>query len=291
MKKFLLSLIICLCAMSANAAMDFSFLNSKSEVETFISNHNKALKSHDLSALRTYYDEDFVSVDGVALDDMLKMLQSTAKTFDNMNYSIKSTILDENDLVATVYMKEKTKAKIKPTRPGDKKGVLDGTSNYIVYLKKDDGKWKIVQDKILSEETSIKYGLARKSNIELDTPAYIKSGENYDISLKIDNLKNTFALGSISKEEISFPAKDYKEKFRRFSPEGELERVVQANTNNKNEYAMASVGFTRVTIDEINKEQARARIRILGVAYIIKRMNLLDGEMEKIIIGKKDVKG
>jgi len=295
MKKILLLLMFCLTTLGAQAAFDVSFLNlnsnTENDVETFILNHNKALKNHDIEALRNYYDEDFVSVDGVTLDDMLTMLKSTTKTFDNMTYSIKSTVLDKNDLIATVYMKEKTKAKIKPERRGDKTGILDGTSNYIVYLKKDENGWKIVQDKILSEETTIKYGIARKSNIALDTPAYIKQGENYDITLKVDNLKDLFALGSISKEEISFPAKDYKEKFRRISSEGELERVVKANTNNKNEYAMASVGFTKVTIDSIDEDHARASIRILGVAYIIKRLNLPDGNIEKLLSDKSNVKG
>ena len=284
MKRFLLisMLFMTFLLLEGNA------FAKKTEVEKFISNHNKALKEHNLEELSSCYDKNFVSVDGVNLDEMIKMLDSTKKTFKTMDYSIKSIVLDENEELATVYMKEKTKAIINPTRKGDKKGKLEGLSKYIVNLKKENGAWKIVSDKVLSEETTIKYGVARKSDIELVVPSYITNGEEYDISLKVENLKNLFALGSISKEEISPNVGEYKEKFRRIPQEGELERVVRANEKNRNEYAMASVGFTKVTI---NQEKTKAKIRVLGVGYVIKRINMLEEKKEELTMEKKNVKG
>ena len=60
--------------------------------------------------------------------------------------------------------------------------------------------------------------------------------------------------------------------------EGELERLVKANDKNLDEYAVASIGFTKVSV---NEEQTRAKIEVLGMAYLMKRVN-----MEKIRAGK-----
>ena len=44
-------------------------------------------------------------------------------------------------------------------------------------------------------------------------------------------------------------------------------------TNNKNinEYGVASIGFTKVSI---NEEETKAKIEILGMAYLMKRINM-----------------
>ena len=142
-----------------------------------------------------------------------------------------------------------------------------------MYLKKENNTWKIVKEDILEEQTTLKYGLARRIKFDLITPNYIENGKDYDLSLKIDKPRNILALGSISNEEIKLPNENYNEKFRKISPDGELERVVKANANNKNEYALASVGYTKITLREKEK---KIRIQILGVAYIIKRINNKD---------------
>ena len=122
------------------------------------------------------------------------------------------------------------------------------------------------------EETSLKYGVAKKIDMELETPIFIENDENYDISLKMPNKpEDIIALASISREEITYPPADYNEKFRKIPETGDLERYVKANNKNLNEYALASVGFTKVSI---NEEITKARIEILGIAYIMKRINM-----------------
>ena len=83
--------------------------------------------------------------------------------------------------------------------------------------------------------------------------------------------EDIIALASISREEITYPPADYNEKFRKIPETGDLERYVKANNKNLNEYALASVGFTKVSI---NEEITKARIEILGIAYIMKRINM-----------------
>ena len=87
----------------------------------------------------------------------------------------------------------------------------------------------------------------------------------------IEKPKDLIALASISREEIVYPPTDYQEKFRKIPELGELERVVKANDKNLDEYAVASIGFSKVSL---NEEQTRARIEILGIAYLMKRVNM-----------------
>ena len=108
--------------------------------------------------------------------------------------------------------------------------------------------------------------------MELNTPALIQGGQEYDISLKINKPDDIIALASISNEQIEYPTPDYKEKFRKFPETGELERLVKANKNNKGEYAIASVGLTKVSI---NEEETKAKIEIIGIAYLMKRINMI----------------
>ena len=172
-------------------------------------------------------------------------------------------------------MSDKTTAKIFPTEikelKKEKMGKLEGKSVYNLYLKKENNEWKIVCDDILMEETSLKYGLANKLNMELITPIRVQSGSEYDLSLKIDKPKDIMALASISREEIVYPPEDYQEKFRKIPEAGELERVVKANNKNLDEYAVASIGLTKVSI---NEEQTKAKIEVLGMAYLMKRVNM-----------------
>ena len=79
----------------------------------------------------------------------------------------------------------------------------------------------------------------------------------------------------MSNEEILFPTPETEEKFRKVPQEGELERVVKANKNKKNECAIASVGFTEVSV---NEAQTKARIEVVGMALLMKRVNMLNSK-------------
>ena len=121
------------------------------------------------------------------------------------------------------------------------------------------------------EETSLKYGVANDIKMNLITPMFVKSGEEYDLSLKIEKPEDIVALASISREEITYPPLDYKEKFRKIPESGDLERLVRANDKNLDEYAVASIGFTKVSL---NEKMTKAKIEVLGMAYLMKRINI-----------------
>ena len=107
--------------------------------------------------------------------------------------------------------------------------------------------------------------------MNLITPMFVKSGEEYDLSLKIDKPEDVVALASISREEITYPPLDCQEKFRKIPESGDLERLVKANNKNLDEYAVASIGFTKVSL---NEKMTKAKIEVLGMAYLMKRINI-----------------
>lgn len=280
MKK-LVSSFFAILILSANCPMyafDFDFFNKNNpqkEIKKVLKKHNKAMADHDVNLVQSYYDENYKSADGFNLDDMKTMLEKTHQAYTNIKYKTKINNITAYDNWALAQMSDETYAKVyldKDKKNKEKAGTLRGKSSYLVYFQKEKDKWKIVADEILMEETSLKYGVANKIDMELETPIFIENNENYDISLKMPNKPDDIiALASISREEITYPPADYNEKFRKIPETGDLERYVKANNKNLNEYALASVGFTKVSI---NEEITKAKIEILGIAYIMKRINM-----------------
>lgn len=274
-KKILILLALFGLFFNVSSSYGFGFVDkNQKEVKLFLKNHSRAMKSQNLEEIKTFYDENYKSSDGFNLKELLEMLDKTNKTYAGIKYKTKIGKIDAKENTASANMSDLTYATVYPNnnkKYKDKTGELKGKSNYIVNLKKENGSWKIVSDSVLEEETSLKYGIAKKINMDLITPASIKKGEEYDLSLTMNKPLNIVALASLTREEISYPPKDYQEKYRRIPDSNTLERLVRANEKNLDEYAIASVGFTKVSINEqINK----ARIEVLGIAYVMKRINM-----------------
>ena len=277
MKKIIFLFLVVFLGVNSNVlAFEISFFSKtpQSEIKTLLKEHSKAMENRDIKQIKTFYDKDYLSADGFDVDDLITMLEKTYDAYGNIKYKTKINNISAFDNWALVQMSDTSSAKVYPDKDKknkDKVGKLDGKSSYVVYLNKTNDGWKIVSDEILMEETSLKYGIANKINMELVTPVFVKNGKEYDLSLKMDKPDDIVALASISREEIVYPPSDYQEKFRRMPDEGDLERLVKANNKNLDEYAIASVGFTKVSV---NEEELKARIEVLGMAYIMKRINM-----------------
>lgn len=274
MKKIIILLSI-LWAITPAYSFEFFKKTPTMEIRSIIKKHNNALVKHDINKIKTFYSENYMSMDGFNLKEMEQMLEKTYSAYKNLKYKTKINSITVYENWALVQLSDKTSANIYPTEikeiKKEKMGKLRGKSVYNLYLKKDNNTWKIVCDDILIEETSLKYGLANKLKMDLITPLRVQNGQEYDLSLKIDKPKDIMALASISREEIVYPPEDYQEKFRKIPELGELERVVRANDKNLDEYAVASIGLTKVSI---NEEQTKAKIEVLGMAYLMKRINM-----------------
>ncbi len=277
MKKLFIFFILFSLLTPFTSAKEFN-KNEINEIKVVLNKHNRALKNHDFKTFQTFYSKDYMSADGFNVEDLTKMVEKTYNTYKNIKYETKVNSITTFDNIAIAQVSDRTTAKLYPQdnkkynkKDKSKIGLLDGKSVYSIYLAKKGDSWRIIYDDIIMEETSLKYGIAKDLDINLNTPLFIKQGEPYDISLTMNKPQDVIALGAISKEEISYPPKDYQEKFRKIPPEGLLERIVKANKRNLDEYAIASIGFTKIST---NDDSSKAKIEILGMAYVLKRVTM-----------------
>ncbi len=271
MKKLIIAFVLVIFSTISCSAFE---PNAYWQIRLTLKEYNKALSGQDLNKVKEFYDENYKSSDNFTLEELAQMLEKTFNAYGKMKQKTKINNITVFDDYAIVQLTDTTKAIVHPDKAKvkEKQGVLNGKSVYILYFKKIDGKWKIYYDDILAESTSLKYGYANKIPMELYAPSLIKNGQQYDLSLKMNKPEEIVALASLANEEIQYPTPEHKEKFRKVPPTGELERVVKANNNNKSEYAIASIGLTKVSV---NEEETKARIEVIGMAYLMKRINMI----------------
>ena len=150
-------------------------------------------------------------------------------------------------------------------------GILKSEANSVYYLKKINGKWKVTADKINDEVTSMLYGDAINLDIKLSAPNEVTPGYEYTASLEFTPPKDTFAIASIAKDKVEYPQKQAKEVFRNLPEDHILERLFIANSDNANEYIIASIGLTKADIQDMS-----IKLSLTGFGYQIIRVNVVD---------------
>ncbi len=276
-------IIICLAFLLLNSLCANSFeLNDYWQIRHTLRDYNKALAYQDVEKIKTFYSENYKNADGFTLSELAQMLEKTYNSYDKMKQKTKINSIVTFDDDAIVQLTDTTSALVHldKAKEKEKAGKLEGKSVYTLYLRKTNEGWKIFYDEITAETTSLKYGIANKIPMKLNTPLLIKKGEQYDLNFEMQKPDDIVAVASISNEEIKYPTPEYKEVFRKIPSTGRLERVVKANQNKKNEYAIASVALTKFSV---NEKATKARIEVIGMAYLMKRVNMtkLKDESEK----------
>ena len=107
--------------------------------------------------------------------------------------------------------------------------------------------------------------------MSINSPAQVANDEEYNVIFDIKLPKGYLALGSISNEPIVYPQIPPKEVFRNMQQDALLERVVRSNNDNKNEYAIASIGLTKAEMSADNQ----LNIHVAGLGFIMNRVNVL----------------
>ena len=105
----------------------------------------------------------------------------------------------------------------------------------------------------------------------LNTPKQIGANQDYTATLKVGAPKDCVVIASINKENIVYPQTKSDDAFRRLAEDNTLERVFRSNSNNVNEYTVASIGITRAE----NYPQDQVRIYMGGLAFIMTRVNVV----------------
>ena len=289
MKKFILSVLLSLLlAQTSFAGVKFPdsgfFHNDIRGVRSLLNSQIKYANKNNFDKFIATYDTNYQNGDGYDLDIYSKLVKELWENYDNIKYSIKiKDIKFESDGTAVVSLIETSVADIPVTKKMS--GVLKSEADSVYYLKKINGKWKVVSDKINDEVTSMLYGDAIDLDIKLTAPHEVTPGYEYTASLEFDPPRDTFAIASIAKDKVEYPQKQAKEVFRKLPEDHILERLFIANSDNANEYIIASIGLTKADIKDMS-----IKLSLTGFGYQIIRVNVVDKPEKEELKDNKDVK-
>ena len=289
MKKFILSVLLSLLlAQTSFAGVKFPdsgfFHNDIRGVRSLLNSQIKYANKNNFDKFIATYDTNYQNGDGYDLDIYSKLVKELWENYDNIKYSIKiKDIKFESDGTAVVSLIETSVADIPVTKKMS--GVLKSEADSVYYLKKINGKWKVVSDKINDEVTSMLYGDAIDLDIKLTAPHEVTPGYEYTASLEFDPPRDTFAIASIAKDKVEYPQKQAKEVFRKLPEDHILERLFIANSDNANEYVIASIGLTKADIKDMS-----IKLSLTGFGYQIIRVNVVDKPEKEELKDNKDVK-
>ena len=289
MKKFLLSVLLFIL-FSPSGYADGGFFSSdffdsnKRGVKSLLNSQIKYANKNNFDKFIATYDKNYKNGDGYDIDIYSKLVKELWDNNDNIKYSIKiKDITFEEDGTAKVSLVETSSADIPVTKKMS--GILRSEADSIYYLKKINGKWKVTSDKINDEVTSMLYGDAINLDIKLSAPHEVTPGYEYTASLEFDPPKDTFAIASIAKDKVEYPQKQAKEVFRKLPDDHILERLFIANSDNANEYIIASIGLTKADIKDMS-----IKLSLTGFGYRIIRVNVVDEIKKEELKEGNDVK-
>ncbi|MCC7528888.1 MAG: nuclear transport factor 2 family protein [Candidatus Melainabacteria bacterium] len=239
----------------------------RKEIEALLSSLETQWNAHDLDGVMSHYSEDYVNNDG--LDK--KAVASITKKFwsqypDSKSSSkIKQVRIDGN--FSTIESRDVASGTTeRENADTGTKGELNSVSEGQVYLKKNGNNWKIIGDRIDYEKVRVSYGLARQLTANFSAPEQVKSGRQYSARVDISLPVGLTAIGSIMSQPLKYPQKaDAAGEPKPRIIDGEsLERVMSANTDNRNELLMATVGITNAT-----------RSHLMGITVVTRRLNVI----------------
>ena len=243
------------------------------QIEKFLKDHNDIANKHDLQNLKMLYSEDYINNDGYNKDVYFKSVEDTWNDCNDLTYTMKITKAEINGRYASVWVDETATGTVLESMDTiTASGEIHSKSSGIYHLTKAGDKWLISGETLLYDESSILYGDARFMDINLQTPAQVKAGETYTatVSLNTDE-ENILAIGSIEKDLVTYPTTIPSGPLRAMPQSKSLERIFNANKDNINEYAVASLAISKSK----GKTYENYQIYIAGLACIMKRVNVI----------------
>lgn len=267
MKKFILTLLIPLFFMQSAYALSIFDRSEEAALRRVIKAQTRYANRTDLKKLISTYDKDYINGDGLNLEVYTKLIRDIWDTYKDIEYDIivKKICVDNNKATAEVVEKSHADVVTSHVIPGK----LNSVSNSVYYFRKTEKGWKVVSDKVLDETTSLLYGDAQGLDIKLTVPDEIEPDTEYSAILEFTPPENTIAIASLASDRVEYPQKQTQEVFRALPEDNILERLFTSNTDNFNEYIVASIGLTKTAVDDIS-----VKLSLSGFGYLIKRVNV-----------------
>lgn len=272
MKKFLLILFSSLMLASPifanenNKLLNIQNADSKA-IKSLLRSQVKYANKENFNKYISTYAPNYTNADGLNLESYSSLVKEIWASYDKISYEIKIKSIVVNNDKAEVEVEEISKAKIPPSE--HMQGTLTSNADSIYYMQKINGKWKVSYDKVIKETTSMLYGDAQNLDIKLTAPEEVNANTEYCASLEFTPPEGTVAIASIASDTVEYPQKKIKEVFRIFPDENILERLFISNSNNLNEYIVATICLTKADICDIS-----VNLKFSGMGYKITRVNV-----------------
>ncbi len=240
--------------------------------------HTKFSNEYKFNQLKDLYAPNYHNADGFNRENYFDLIKKTWDNYPGIKYKIEIVDINIDGNYATVYLKENAFTQTASAGSVVKdKGYLESNSNTFYFLEKIANEWKITADKIISEKTYLTYGSARYSVFNLNAPSEIPINTEYTATLKIRPPNDTIVLASIGREKITYPQIQAEEVFRRLPENGVLERMFVSNSENLNEFAVASFGIAKLDFEK----GTNIKINITGMGFAMSRVNVISTKLEK----------
>ena len=249
--------------------------DSEVEIKEFFANIDKYIQNNNYKKLKTVLSKNFVNNDGFDYSLFLKSLKDGGDLYTNRKSDTK--ILDYNVLenYATVHVIESGEAvSVKDSKDNLGKSIILLKSEVYYTLCRENGKWKILSANTVDENFLILYGCAKSMYFSLNAPMNVKADSEYTATLSFQPQNGFVYVSSISQEPIIYPVPKTKDIFKPVKPDGILERIFTSNKSDYNEYVIASIGITKPEM----ASNSDFNINLVGSAYVIKRVNVLDAK-------------
>lgn len=234
--------------------------------------HSYYANNHDIQSLKTLYYDNYINNDGYNKDSYFKTVEETWEECKDLTYTTNIISIAPNGDHADVTVEEKAVGtmfdKVESMAVA---GELHAISHSIYHLIRINNKWLISGETMLSDKSYLLYGDARFMNIDIHAPNQVSSGEAYTISLDIDKDDDTVVVGSIEHDPVTYPSEIPNAPLRTVPKTNVLERIIKANTDNINEYAVASLAISKSKLDKFNN----FRVYLAGLACIMQRVNVV----------------
>jgi len=254
-------------------------LTPELQIKQLFKDYQKYTNDKSIDKLLMLHDDEYISADGYNKNNLITLANEAWREFPDLQYNIKVLNVNVDLDNATVITQEKitgtTKTPVEFIK-GD--GFIVSESTAIYYLKRCSNSWKIVTDFVLSEKSSLRYGVAKYIPMTLDAPSLVSPNEEYTAILKVNQPRQYVSLISIGNEPIVYPAVKCEDVFRPLKTSGIQERVLRSNNGDKNENAVASVGVAKADIENDN-----VNISFLGMAFLSSRVNVLSHKYETVV--------
>ncbi|MBI4534590.1 MAG: nuclear transport factor 2 family protein [Candidatus Melainabacteria bacterium] len=240
--------------------------DQRKEIEELLKSIESQWNAHNLEGVMSYYAEDYVNNDGLDKKAVSALTQDFWKTYPDAKSTSETKQVRIEGPFATIESRDTAYGTTAKEMPGiGTKGELQSVSEGQLYIKRLGPAWKIIGDRIDYEKVRVAFGLAKQVNALFSAPEQVKAGHQYCAKLEVTLPPGLTAVGSITSQPLEYPQPQPTDAWRPLeSSAATLERVLGANSKNRNELLMATVGITNPS-----------RNSLMGIAFLTRRLNVI----------------